>query len=403
MDISRLLATRAQFISASEVRELLKWATADVISFGGGLPDPSTFPIEDMKKVVEHVLEAYPHKALQYGPTEGIIELRQEIAKFSAHSGIVANPENVIITVGSQEALELLGRVFINPGDVIITENPTYIAALQAWRVYQPRLIGVPIDENGMIVEILEEKIKRLTTEGAKIKFIYTIPTAQNPSGVTMSQDRRKYLLELVERYDLVAVEDDPYSYFLFESINVTPLKALDKTNRVIYLSTASKIFAPGLRLGWAIANEDVIKWFNLAKQSLNLNTSNFAQYVFLEGLRRNIVLKNLPHVRDLYKRKRDAMLAALETYMPPGIEWTRPSGGMFIWVTAPSEIDTKELLKYAVTQYKVAFIPGHGFFVDQSVKNAMRLNFTYPTFEQIHEGIRRLSMALRERYDSTR
>ncbi|MEM0479280.1 MAG: PLP-dependent aminotransferase family protein [Pyrobaculum sp.] len=397
MDISELLSSRTQYMSASEIRELLRWATADVISFGGGMPDPSTFPVEDIIKIVVYVLEAYPHRALQYGPTEGVAELRQEIAKFSeSYYGIKAGPENIIVTVGSQEALELVGRVFIEPGDVVITENPTYLAALQAWRVYRPRLVGIPMDERGMIVEILEEKVKKLKAEGSRIKFIYTIPTAQNPTGITMTQDRRKYLLEVAEKYDLIIVEDDPYSYFLFENIQVLPIKTLDKSERVIYLSTASKIFAPGLRLGWVIANGDVIKWFNLAKQSLNLNTSNFVQYIFLEGLRRDIVLKNLPHVRELYKRKRDAMLAAMETYMPPRVEWTRPSGGMFIWVQTPPHIDTKELLKVAVTQYKVAFIPGAGFFVEDPPRNTMRLNFTYPTFEQINEGIRRLSMAIK-------
>ena len=397
MDISELLSSRTQYMSASEIRELLRWATADVISFGGGMTDPSTFPVEDIIKIVVYVLEAYPHRALQYGPTEGVAELRQEIAKFSeSYYGIKAGPENIIVTVGSQEALELVGRVFIEPGDVVITENPTYLAALQAWRVYRPRLVGIPMDERGMIVEILEEKVKKLKAEGSRIKFIYTIPTAQNPTGITMTQDRRKYLLEVAEKYDLIIVEDDPYSYFLFENIQVLPIKTLDKSERVIYLSTASKIFAPGLRLGWVIANGDVIKWFNLAKQSLNLNTSNFVQYIFLEGLRRGIVLKNLQHVRELYKRKRDAMLAAMETYMPPGVEWTRPSGGMFIWVQTPPHIDTRELLKVSVTQYKVAFIPGAGFFVEDPPRNTMRLNFTYPTFEQINEGIRRLSMAIK-------
>jgi 2-aminoadipate transaminase len=397
MKIGDLLSSRTKFMTASEIRELLRWATADVISFGGGMPDPSTFPVEDIAKIVSYVLEAYPHRALQYGSTEGVAELRQEIAKFSeSYAGIKARPENIIVTVGSQEALELLGRVFIDPGDVVITENPTYMAALQAWRVYQPKLVGVPMDEHGMVVEALEEAVRKLRAEGARIKFVYTIPTAQNPSGLTMTQDRRKYLLEVAERYDLLVVEDDPYSYFLFEPIQVSPIKALDKSDRVIYLSTASKIFAPGFRLGWVIADEEVVRWFNLAKQALNLNTSNFVQYIFLEGLRRNVVLKNMPHVRELYKRKRDAMLAALETYMPPGVSWTRPSGGMFIWATVPPHIDTRELLKVAVSQYKVAFIPGHGFFVDQSVRNAMRLNFTYPTFEQINEGIRRLAMAIK-------
>jgi 2-aminoadipate transaminase len=397
MKIEDLLSSRTKFMTASEIRELLRWATADVISFGGGMPDPSTFPVEDIAKIVSYVLEAYPHRALQYGSTEGVAELRQEIAKFSeSYAGIKARPENIIVTVGSQEALELLGRVFIDPGDVVITENPTYMAALQAWRVYQPKLVGVPMDEHGMVVETLEEAVRKLRAEGARIKFVYTIPTAQNPSGLTMTQDRRKYLLEVAERYDLLVVEDDPYSYFLFEPIQVSPIKALDKSDRVIYLSTASKIFAPGFRLGWVIAGEEVVRWFSLAKQALNLNTSNFVQYIFLEGLRRNVVLKNLPHVRELYKRKRDAMLAALETYMPPGVSWTRPSGGMFIWATVPPHIDTRELLKVAASQYKVAFIPGHGFFVDQSVRNAMRLNFTYPTFEQINEGIRRLAMAIK-------
>lgn len=397
MKIEDLLSSRTKFMTASEIRELLRWATADVISFGGGMPDPSTFPVEDIAKIVSYVLEAYPHRALQYGSTEGVAELRQEIAKFSeSYAGIKARPENIIVTVGSQEALELLGRVFIDPGDVVITENPTYMAALQAWRVYQPKLVGVPMDEHGMVVETLEEAVRKLRAEGARIKFVYTIPTAQNPSGLTMTQDRRKYLLEVAERYDLLVVEDDPYSYFLFEPIQVSPIKALDKSDRVIYLSTASKIFAPGFRLGWVIAGEEVVRWFSLAKQALNLNTSNFVQYIFLEGLRRNVVLKNLPHVRELYKRKRDAMLAALGTYMPPGVSWTRPSGGMFIWATVPPHIDTRELLKVAASQYKVAFIPGHGFFVDQSVRNAMRLNFTYPTFEQINEGIRRLAMAIK-------
>ncbi|MFN3804318.1 MAG: PLP-dependent aminotransferase family protein [Pyrobaculum sp.] len=402
MDISRLLASRAQHISPSEIRELLRWVTADVISFSGGLPDPSTFPVEDIARIVNYVLEAYPHRALQYGSTEGVLELRQEIVKFSeSYAGIKARPENIIITVGSQEALELVGRVFINPGDVVITENPTYLAALQAWRIYQPKFVGIPMDENGMVVETLEERVKKLLSEGERIKFIYTIPTAQNPSGITMSQERRKYLMEIAERHDLLVVEDDPYSYFLFEPIQVSTIKALDKSDRVIYLSTASKIFAPGFRLGWAVANEEIIGWFNLAKQSLNLHTSNFVQYIFLEGLRRNVVLKNLPHVKELYKRKRDAMLAALETYMPPGVSWTRPSGGMFIWLSAPPHVDTKEMLKIAVSQYRVAFVPGHSFFVDRSVKNAMRLNFTYPTFEQISEGIRRLSLAMRS-YDLT-
>ncbi|MEZ0248623.1 MAG: PLP-dependent aminotransferase family protein [Thermoproteus sp.] len=398
MDLSKLLAERTAHMRASEIRELLKWATADVISFGGGMPDPSTFPLEDIARISAYVLETYGNKALQYGQTEGVPELREELAKFSASNGIKATAENIIVTVGSQEALELLGRLFLDGESVVITENPTYIAALQSWRVYRPRLVGVPMDDRGMKTDMLEEQVRRLKAEGAKIKFIYTVPTAQNPTGVTMPDERRKHLLEIAESNDLLVVEDDPYGYFIFDNITVTRIKAMDRSGRVVYLSTASKIFSPGLRLGWVVADPELIKWFALGKQALNLNTPTLNQYLLLEGLKRGVIQRNIPKIVELYRKKRDAMLAALEAYMPKGVTWTKPSGGMFIWVRVPEKIDTKEMLNTAITKYKVAYVPGHGFHINEGEgKNTMRLNFTYSTFEQIDVGIKRLADAIRE------
>lgn len=397
--MTKLLAERTAYMRASEIRELLKWATADVISFGGGMPDPSTFPLEDMAKIASYVLETYGGKALQYGQTEGVPELREELAKFAASNGIRATPDNVLVTVGSQEALELLGRVFLDESSVVVLENPTYIAALQSWRVYRPRLVGIPMDDDGMRTDVLEEKVRRLRAEGAKIKFIYTVPTAQNPMGVTMPDERRRHLLEVAEANDLLVVEDDPYGYFIFDNISVTRLKSMDKSGRVIYLSTASKIFSPGLRLGWVIAEPEIIKWFALGKQALNLNTPTLNQYMLMEGLRRGVIRRNIPDIVQLYRRKRDAMLAALEAYMPRGVTWTKPSGGMFIWVRTPENIDTREMLQTAVTKYKVAYVPGHGFHVNEGEgRNTMRLNFTYSSFQQIDEGVKRLAQAIKER-----
>lgn len=397
--MTKLLAERTAYMRASEIRELLKWATADVISFGGGMPDPSTFPLEDMAKIASYVLETYGGKALQYGQTEGVPELREELAKFAASNGIRATPDNVLVTVGSQEALELLGRVFLDESSVVVLENPTYIAALQSWRVYRPRLVGIPMDDDGMRTDVLEEKVRRLRAEGAKIKFIYTVPTAQNPMGVTMPDERRRHLLEVAEANDLLVVEDDPYGYFIFDNMSVTRLKSMDKSGRVIYLSTASKIFSPGLRLGWVIAEPEIIKWFALGKQALNLNTPTLNQYMLMEGLRRGVIQRNIPNIVQLYKRKRDAMLAALEAYMPRGVTWTKPSGGMFIWVRTPENIDTREMLQTAVTKYKVAYVPGHGFHVNEGEgRNTMRLNFTYSSFQQIDEGVKRLAQAIKER-----
>ncbi|WP_052885794.1 PLP-dependent aminotransferase family protein [Vulcanisaeta distributa] len=399
MNITQFLADRSKLMRASEIRELLKWVTENVISFGGGMPDPSSFPVKEIIEVTRDVLSIKADKALQYGTTGGVTELREEIVRFMGKEGIrVDGPENVIITVGSQEALDIIGRLFINPGDYVITESPTYLAALQAFRIYGPRIIGIPMDNYGIRVDILEDTIKKVIDDGGKPKFIYVIPTGQNPTGITMSMERRKSLLDIASRYDLLVIEDDPYGYIYFgDEEPPARLKAMDSEGRVIYLSTFSKIAAPGLRLGWVAASSEVIRWFELAKQSIDLHTSTLNQYIAAELLRRGVIERNIPRIKEIYRSKRDLMLQALSEHMPEGVTWTRPSAGMFIWLTTPEKIDTGEMLNVAIKKYGVAYVPGKSFYPNEDRHNDMRLNFTYPTPQQIFEGIKRLALAIKE------
>jgi len=385
-------------MKASEIRELLKWITENVISFGGGMPDPSSFPVKEIMEITRDVVSTKADKALQYGATGGVAELKEELIKFMGKVGIkVDGPESVIITVGSQEALDIIGRLFINPGDYVITESPTYLAALQAFRIYGPRIIGIPMDEEGLKVDILEETLKKISDDG-KVKFVYVIPTGQNPTGITMSRERRKALLEVASKYDVLIIEDDPYGYIYFgDGEPPDRLKAMDSEGRVIYLSTFSKIAAPGLRLGWVAASREVIRWFELAKQSIDLHTSTLNQYIAAELLRRGVIERNIPKIKEIYRTKRDLMLQALGEYMPDSVSWTKPSAGMFIWLTVPENIDTGEMLNVAIRKYGVAYVPGKSFYPNEERRNDMRLNFTYPTPQQIFEGIRRLSLAIRE------
>ena len=399
MDINKFLADRSRLMRASEIRELLKWITENVISFGGGMPDPSSFPVKEIIEITRDVLTTKAERALQYGTTGGVLELREELVKFMGKVGIkVDGPENIIITVGSQEALDIIGRLFINPGDYVITESPTYLAALQAFRIYGPRIVGVPMDEDGIRVDVLEDTVRKLISDGGKPKFIYVIPTGQNPTGITMSMERRKELLDIASRYDLLIIEDDPYGYIYFgDGEPPARLKAMDSEGRVIYLSTFSKIAAPGLRLGWVTASRETIRWFELAKQSIDLHTSTLSQYIAAELLRRGIIEKNIPKIKEIYRTKRDLMLQALSEYMPEGVTWTKPSAGMFIWLTTPEKIDTTAMLEVAIRKYGVAYVPGKSFYPNEDRHNDMRLNFTYPTPEQIFEGIKRLALAIKE------
>ena len=396
----RLLSDRTELLRASEVRELLKLTEGrKIISLAGGLPDPRVFPKEELAEIAKEVILEEGDKSLQYSPTAGVTEFREELKKYMARKGVkISDDEDLMVLTGSQQGLDIIARTMVDPEDEIIVELPTYLAALNAFRVYRPYFTGVPMDEQGMRTDILEEEIKRLRWLGREIKFIYTIPVAHNPAGITMSRDRKKHLLEIASKYDLLIIEDDPYSFFIYdEGVDITPLKTLDDEGRVIYMSTFSKILAPGLRIGWIIANKTLIDAFERSKQTIDLHTATLPQYIAMEAIRRGVVDRTIEKAREVYRRKRDAMINALREYMVEGAWWPRPVGGLFIMVWLPSmEIDTKKLLPKAIER-GVAYVPGASFFANGMGWNTLRLNFSFPTEEQIDEGVRILSDLFRE------
>jgi 2-aminoadipate transaminase len=388
-------AQRTQRMSNSAIRELLKFTeNPDVISFAGGMPAPEVFPIKEFKEACLRVLEKNGPASLQYGSTDGYTPLRDMIARHSARYGINITPENILVTSGSQQALDLLGKVFINRGDHILVESPTYIGALQAWRTYGAEFVTVPLDEHGMVTSELEARLR------AGIKFIYALPNFQNPTGSTLAYDRRLKLIELAERYGVPIIEDDPYGQLRFEGENLPTLAVLDSQTRsqnecysgnVIYLSTFSKTLAPGIRLAWVIAPVTVITKLIQAKQGTDLHTSTFNQIVAFEVAHGGFLDEHVKLIRKVYKERRDVMLDTLEENMPDGVSWTHPKGGLFLWVTLPECLDSEQLFPDAVAE-KVAFVPGSSFFAEGGGQNTMRLNFSNACPEKINEGIFRLS-----------
>lgn len=392
-------AFRTQRMTGSAIRELLKFtALPDVISFAGGMPAPAAFPIKEFNQACTKVLKDNGEKALQYGTTEGYLPLRDMIAKHSARYGIEVTPENILITSGSQQALDLLGRIFINTGDRIVVENPTYVGALQAWNAYCAEYIPVPFDEEGMITTELEKTLR------SGPKFIYVLPNFQNPTGVTLSFERRLQLIELSEKYGVPIVEDDPYGQLRYEGENLPPIEVLDSQIRaqkgcysgnVIYTSTFSKTLAPGIRLAWVIAPPEVIHKLVMAKQGADLHTSTFSQMVAYEVGKDGFINEHVKEIRKIYRERRDVMLDTLSEHMPEEVKWTHPQGGLFLWLTLPECIDSRELLEEAL-KFKVAFVPGTAFFASGGHANTMRLNFSHPTPEKINEGIGRLGQAIK-------
>jgi len=386
------------------VRELLKVTEGkNIICFTGGFPDPQVFPKRELAEVASYVIEELGDRALQYGPTKGITEFRETLKRFLMNKGVkIESDDDIIVTTGSQQALDLISRLLINPGDTIMVELPTYLAALNAFKSSEPNIVPIPMDENGMRTDALEEEVKKLKRNGARIKFIYTIPVAHNPTGITMSIERKKHLLDIASENDLLIIEDDPYSYFVYdEGIDVTPLKTLDKEGRVIYLSTLSKILAPGLRLGWVLGNGVLVDYIERAKQSADLHTSTLNQFIAMEAIKRGIVDRTIVKAKEVYKVKRDVMIDALEKYMVKGTKWVKPVGGLFMLIWLPSEsIDTKKLLPEAIKE-GVAYVPGAAFFANGSGQNTIRLNFSYPKPEEIVEGIRILGNLIKRKLNS--
>ncbi|MEM0492264.1 MAG: PLP-dependent aminotransferase family protein [Acidilobaceae archaeon] len=394
----KFLSKRTNKLKASEIRELLKLTEGkNIISFAGGLPDPTVFDKDKLIEIARDVLENFSDKALQYSPTRGVSVFIETLKNFLLDKGInISNNDDIIVTTGSQEAIYLASTVLIDRRDAIIVEEPTYLAALNVFKYLESRLMPVPIDDDGMNTEVLEDYLRKLREDGRRVKLAYVNPTCQNPSGTTMSIARRKHLIELASQHDFLILEDDPYGYFIFEGERPIPLKSLDRDERVLYMSTFSKILAPGLRIGWAVGPAEIIRYMELAKQNVDLHSSTFSQYIVMEAIMRGVVDATIERARSLYKVKRDAMLEALEQNMHTTATWTKPIGGLFIMVTLKKKIDTKKLLLKAIEK-GVAYVPGGSFYVSRRGSNTMRLNYSYPTLTQIREGINRLALTIKE------
>ena len=392
------VARRITKMRPSAVRLLFAAAQRDdVISLAGGMPDVSLLPKSAVRKAAKAAIDDQA-VTLQYGGTDGLFETAQVFCDLVRDLGIRHKPENVIITTGAQEALDLIAKTFCDPGDIIITEGPTYLGALQAFSAYEPDIRTVPFDDQGMCMDLLEEELKRIGKDNPRLKFLYTIPNFQNPGGVTMSPERRRRLIELADEYGFMVVEDDPYGRLRYDGGHVLPLRALSP--KVVYLGTVSKVFAPGLRLGWIVAPAGVLAKINLVKQGTDLCGSAFNQIVVEHYFTDTPWQRTLQKFVATYKTRRNAMLAALERYFPPEVTWTRPEGGFFVWVTLPSYMDTTSLLADAL-EAGVTFVPGDGFYPDgKRGKNCMRIAFCYESPENIDEAIRRLAEVIEDQLE---
>lgn len=395
-------AHRMQRMGSSVIRELLKFTEQpDMISFAGGLPAPDVFPVKEFQDACNYVLNNFGAQALQYSTTEGYRPLREMIARHNERYSVKVSPDNILMTSGSQQALDFIGRLFINRGDYVVVESPTYLGALQAWNAYGAQYISVPSDENGMIVDELENALR------VGPKFIYILPNFQNPSGSTLTIERRKRLILLADQYGVPIVEDDPYGQLRYDGEHISSVVYLDSqyrnndtdgeyTGNVIYLSTFSKLLSPGLRLAWVIAPPEVIRRLVITKQAADLHTSTFNQYVAYEVAKGGFLDDHVKVIRATYKERRDTMLEMMSELFPPEVRWTKPEGGMFLWGILPEDMDAAEVFRLAVEK-KVAFVPGASFHANGGGKNTMRLNFSYSNPDTIREGITRMGITLKE------
>jgi len=385
--MSTRFARRMDTVRTSTIREILKVTEQpEIISFAGGLPAPELFPVDDILCAAGRVLTEGGAGALQYSPTEGFPPLREAFAAESRKRGIDCSAEDILITTGSQQPLDLMGKIFLDAGDCGLTESPTYMAAIQAFQTYGCRFAAAPTDGEGLIPEALPALIER-----ERPKFLYTIPNFQNPSGVTLAAQRRRLLYSIAARYELVVLEDDPYGALRYAGAPIAPIKSLDTEGLVIYLSTVSKTIAPGLRVGWAVAAEHIRHKLTIAKQAADLHTSSLDQRIVHRYLADFDSGAHIERIRRSYGERFSIMDAALSEHMPPGFTWTHPQGGMFLWVTCPEGVNTTELMREAFAR-KVLFVPGQDFFSDTPGHRFMRLNFSNAAPEQIRQGILRLA-----------
>jgi DNA-binding transcriptional MocR family regulator len=383
-------ARRAVGMSASEVRALFAVASRpDVVSLAGGMPYVQALPTEHVLEIVESVLLERADVALQYGAGQGSPPLRERLAMLMAQEGCSVDPERMVVTTGAQQALDLVAKILVDPGDTIAVEAPAYVGALSAFSAYEPRFLQIDLDDDGMIVEQLEEALVR----GERPKFVYTVPNFHNPAGVTMNTSRRERLVALCREAHVPILEDNPYGMLRFEGEHEPTLHSMDPEN-VIYLGTVSKVFSPGVRVGWAVAEPGVLSRLILAKEAADLCGSQLNMLITERYFDGGAWRANLDRLVETYRRRRDAMLAALAEHFPSDARWTMPAGGFYVWATLPSYIDTPSLLAAAVER-KVAYVPGTAFYPDGRGRDQMRLAFCYPTEERIAEGIRRLGELL--------
>ena len=398
IDYEQFFSSSAKRMKTSEIRELLKLTRQPgIISFAGGLPAPDLFPVEEIKEISSLVMEREGTMALQYGPTEGDTRLREELLKLSKKDGVDLSLDQLVIITSSQQGLDLVGKVFVDPGDIVMTGNPTYVGGIQAFNSYGAKMVGVELDDQGMNIELLEAKVKELVAEGKKPRFVYVVPDFQNPSGLTMGLERRKQLIDVAERHDLIIIEDSPYRQLRFEGEPEPPLISLN-SERVLALYTFSKILLPGFRLGWMAGPKGLIQKLVIAKQAVDLCSPPFNQAILAEYVKRGSLEKQVSMIIDAYRDKRDFMLAKLDEYMPKldGLKWTRPQGGLFLWVTLPAHIDTTEIFPKAIEK-KVAYVVGRAFYPNEGGEHSMRINFSYASKEEIDQGVQRLAELIKD------
>src|SRR5512137_2663810 len=398
VNYDRLFSTRSKNLKSSEIRELLKLTQSPgFISLAGGLPNPEAFPVDIIHECIEKVFKTNINDALQYGTTEGLPHLRNVLAqRMRDKKNIDCELHDILITSGAQQALSFVAFNLLDPGDTYITSAPTYLGALQAFHAYQGNCECIPMNDEGIDIDSLRRNLKRLHRTGITPKFLYAVATFQNPSGESISLEHRKELIEIASEYDFVIIEDDPYGELVFEGDAIPSIKSLDTKGRVIYIGTFSKVLAPGFRLAWVIASEEIINKFALTKQSSDLCSNMFVQYVAYEYIKGGYLDKQIQNIKQLYRHKRDVMINALEEYFPEGAKWTVPGGGMFLWVTLPKNVNTRLMFKRAVAK-KVAYVVGDAFYPDSSNYNSMRLNFSYSEDDVIIEGIKRLAEVIKE------
>jgi 2-aminoadipate transaminase len=399
--IKHFLSHSGKNMKRSAIREILKHlGKPGMISFAGGLPAPETFPVSDLKDIILEILEKEGPDALQYGTTEGDLHLRKVLVERHKSQGLNVDLENLTITTGSQQAIDLIARIFLDQGDFVLCGLPSYLGGLNAFTAYGARLKGITLDENGMDPSELEETVIKLKQLGRKIKFIYIIPDFQNPAGITVPEERRKKIIEIAVKYDLLIVEDSPYRDVRFEGEPQRLMYELDTSGRVITLCTFSKIFAPGFRVGWVIGHPLIIDRIVMAKQTADLCTSPFLQKIIAGYIEKGLLDKNLTKTIALYRERRTHMIDCFKKFMPPEVRWTEPHGGLFLFVTLPKSIDTDVIFRKALGK-NVAIVTGTSFFCNAAGHNTMRLNFSYCNKNDIETGVERLSQVIREELES--